>query len=206
MLDDENLRHRLGRDMVEMMEEKIDDVLSHSGPEPQGRPVPPESAQRLAVRGIVFELMQRALQDVRPSAGRTIEVLDLLRLVSRHERVRTFLSRCGRCYVAGLYPETVVMACSAIEQQLERIADDDTVRRLLSLGPSDKITLGRRLGACKRIGILSREDYTELTQAVNIRNDIIHLAPTAGASPEVAYAILGLCQRLLVRLESLERH
>lgn len=209
-----NLQHLLAEEprlsdipaaMLRRMRDSIDAALSADRPTFDARSVPPEAAERLAARGIVCEVMRRGLQATRAEADRTIEVLDLLRLVSRHERVRTFLARCGRCYIAGLFPETVVMACSAIEQQLERIADDDAVRSVLSLAPSDKIMLGRRLLACKKIGVLTGADYRELQGAVNVRNDIIHLAPTSGASKEAAHGILVLCQRILVRLESLGR-
>jgi hypothetical protein len=154
----------------------------------------------LAMRGIVAELLFESLASVHQQAGRIVEILEVLRSRDANHVIRAFLWRCAQCYIHGMYPETVVMVASAVEQHLERFLPASALVEYLNLDSVRKVTVGKRLQACERLGLLSEHELRELRDLVYLRNDIVHMSPNAGATQMRALQSLSVLQKLLDRM------
>lgn len=132
---------------------------------------------------IRLDLARRDIADLEGKAGRLIDVLSLLLDDPPADRVRAYLQRVSRCYIAGLGPETVVMCRAVLDAAFEdRVPDDLIVRhqpQLSGKAPS----LADRITVASKARILSRESATAAREVKAAGNEAIHAVPFTTLRP-----------------------
>lgn len=108
-------------------------------------------------------------------AQRCIEVARLALTAIPGTPARRFLSRVGRTYMLGLYPESVIMCRAALEQA---ITEKYELEKKPFPPPIGKSEIGARLAKAEDLGWLTRKEVN-LAKTVLVRgNKAVHEDPT----------------------------
>jgi len=138
--------------------------LTDPTPDSENPDVPWEAHQALAKQEIAKNEVNEAIQlelahllhaDLPAMTERCRALADNLLTKSPGPQVSKFLRRLTRCYVAGFFPECVILCRSVLESAVSELFDSRGVP--LPATPQGKSTMRTRLDAAVRLNLLSRE-------------------------------------------------
>lgn len=98
-------------------------------------------------------------------------------------RGREFLARVGRLYVAGFYPEAVIIGAAAIEEELEQLLADGRDGR-------DGVTLGTLISRASQRRLISAGAEEAARRLQARRDHLLHLVMDAGLPEQEMRACL----------------
>ncbi|MDQ8145425.1 MAG: hypothetical protein P3A27_05070 [Gemmatimonadota bacterium] len=173
-IDDESRRAQLaqhleeatGESHVELLEEaaRLQGVLREIGWPEQALLTPEQTFSSLHIVALLrsdVESLNQRLQRLRYLAQFGITA-------SVSMRGRQFLSRVGRLYVSGFYPEAIICGAAAIEEELEQLLES-------SGNEGDRVTLGVLIGRAKSRRRMS-DGACEAARRLQARRDhLLHL-------------------------------
>lgn len=121
-------------------------------------------------------------------AERCLQLVELLLQSPPSERVLRFLRRLGRCYVVGLFPESI-MVCRGV---LENAVDECIQRNSLPEG-----TMNQKLDTLRSKGYLSVKARSDARAVWQKGNKAIHNDPQAvGQALDTIRQVLGILREL----------
>ncbi|MEK6611192.1 MAG: hypothetical protein AABZ29_00220 [Gemmatimonadota bacterium] len=196
----EVLRHEgLADDLYKLVKEDLDELTTQPKP-----PLPwrhdiswrvthaRSEPITMAKRGLVANLLLDAHDLARDSASRTMQLMGVLVQNRQSNLTTSYLARCGRCYIHGLFPETVAMCAAACEQAVE-----DALPEAKRSGSAS----GMRAHA-RTLEYLSVEDVKKLEWLAEARNAVMHRTPALHDSRDDAWRSLQVLARILAKLPS----
>lgn len=135
---------------------------------------------RLVRPQLQIDLARRDLSDLDKKAARLVHVLSVVIEGQPPERVRAYLQRVARCYVAGLDAETVVMCRAVLDAAFEeRVPEAALESHLKARSLTRAPVLADRITVAGRTGIISRDVEAAARRVKDAGNDAVHNAPGA---------------------------
>jgi len=128
-------------------------------------------------------------------AQRCLDVARLALETLPGEAVLRFLSRLGRCYIAGFFPEAVVMCRAVLENAVEE--KFARTREPLPVPSSGKSTMRAKLNRAKELGWLTRRQTGDAMSIWERGSKTVH------KDPQVTKAVLDTIQVTMTLLGAL---